>query len=211
MTNPWLGIPADDYVGHMSHPAVNQRPVLNRFMRETLEDVRPRNVLVLGCSTGNGLEHVDPAVTTRVAVVDINAVYLRQLADRFPNPDFDLQIQCSDLNETVLETNAFDLIHAALVFEYVEWRQLVPRLAAALTTRGVLNVVLQLPSASNPAVTPTEFTSLLSLEPLFRFVNPDDLANTARAAELTLDLRRTVPLTGGKSFEWLRLVRRSRD
>jgi len=209
MTNPWLGIPADDYVAHMSDPTVNQRPVLNRLMREALEDVRPRNLLVLGCSTGNGLEHVDPAVTRRVAVVDINAVYLRQLADRFPNSGFALQIQCSDLNETVLETNAFDLIHAALVFEYVEWRQLVPRLAAALTTRGVLNVVLQLPSATNPAVTPTTFTSLLLLEPLFRFVNPDDLANTARASGLTLDLRRTVPLAGGKSFELLRLIRRS--
>ena len=211
MTNPWLGIPADDYVGHMSYPTVNQRPVLNRLMREALEDVRPRNCLVLGCSTGNGLENVDPAVTRRVGVVDINAVYLQHLADRFPNPDFDLQIQCSDLNETVLETNAFDLIHAALVFEYVEWRPLVPRLAPALTTRGVLNVVLQLPSATNPAVTPTMFTSLLSLEPLFRFVNPDDLLSTARAAGLTLDLRRTVPLAGGKSFELLRLIRRSGD
>lgn len=209
MTNPWLGIPADDYVGHMSHPTVNQRPVLNRLMREALEDVRPRNVLVLGCSTGNGLENVDPAVTKRVAVVDINDVYLQQLADRFPNPDFDLQIHCSDLNETVLEPDAFDLIHAALVLEYVEWRQLVPRLAAALTPRGVLTVVLQLPSATNPAVTPTEFTSLLSLEPLFRFVDADDLARTALGAGLTLDLRRTVPLAGGKSFELVRLVRRS--
>jgi ubiquinone/menaquinone biosynthesis C-methylase UbiE len=211
MTNPWLGIPADDYVGHMSHPTVNQRPVLNRLMREALEVVRPRSLLVLGCSTGNGLEYVDPAVTRRVTVVDINAVYLQQLADRFPSPDFDLQIQCSDLNETVLETNAFDLMHAALVFEYVEWRQLVPRLAAALTKRGVLSVVLQLQSATNPAVTPTKFTSLLSLEPLFRFVNADDLASTARAVGLTLDLRCTVPLAGGKSFEWLRFARRSGD
>ena len=207
MTNPWLGIPAEDYVGHMSHPAVNQRPVLSRLMRQALEEARPRHFLVLGCSTGNGLEYVDPAVTRRVTVVDINAVYLQQLADRFPNPDFDLQIHCSDLNETVLETNAFDLIHAALVFEYVEWRQLVPRLAAALTKRGVLSVVAQRPSATKPAVTATEFTSLLSLEPLFRFVNPGDLISTARAARLTLDLRRTVPLPGGKSFEWLRLVR----
>ena len=39
------------------------------------------------------------------------------------------------------------------------------------------------------------------------FVNPDDLASMARAAGLTLDLRRTVPLAGGKSFELVRLVR----
>jgi len=45
------------------------------------------------------------------------------------------------------------------------------------------------------------------LKPLFRFVDPDDLASMARAAGLTLDLRRTVPLAGGKSFELVRLVR----
>jgi ubiquinone/menaquinone biosynthesis C-methylase UbiE len=89
MTNPWLSIPEADYVGHMSHPAVNQRSVLNRLMRNVLEDVQPRTFLVLGCSTGNGLEHVNAAVTERVLAVDVNASYLQRLVDRFPNPGFD--------------------------------------------------------------------------------------------------------------------------
>ena len=63
VTNPWRNIPETDYVGHMSHPSVNQRSVLNRLMRAALADVHPRSLLVLGCSTGNGLEHVDPTVT----------------------------------------------------------------------------------------------------------------------------------------------------
>jgi len=205
--NPWLDIPEADYVGHMSHPSVNQRSVLNRLMREALEDVRPRAFLVLGCSTGNGLEHVDRSVTTRVTVVDINAAYLSRLADRFPNPGFELEIRCADLNEAMLESNAFDLVHAALVCEYVSWQPLIPRVAQALTRGGALSVVLQRPAPSIPAVTPTQFKSLQSLESLFHFVDPDAVIEAAQDGGLTRALRRTEPLPSGKAFELLRFSR----
>jgi SAM-dependent methyltransferase len=208
MTNPWLDISEADYVGHMSHPAVNQRSVLNRLMREALDDVRPRALLVLGCSTGNGLEHVNPAVTARVTVVDINAAYLHSLGDRFPRPAFELEVRCADVNDTTLELNAFDLVHAALVFEYVRWRPLIRRIARSLTPGGALSVVLQLQSASSPAVTPTPFTSLQSVESLFHFVDPDALIQGAADRGLALALRRTDPLPSGKAFEVLRFVKK---
>ena len=81
MRNPWLDIPDVDYVGHMSSPTVNQRPVLSRLMGEALESVRPRTMLVLGCSTGDGLEHVNPEVTSCVTVVDLNPAYLLRLGE----------------------------------------------------------------------------------------------------------------------------------
>lgn len=90
MNNPWLEISEADYVGHMSSPAVGQRPVLSRLLGETLQAVRPNTLLVLGCSNGNGLEHVNPAITSRVVVVDVNPEYLRGLRERFPNPRFAL-------------------------------------------------------------------------------------------------------------------------
>ena len=173
MSNPWLAIPEADYVGHMSSPTVNQRPVLSRLLGDALESVEPRAVLVLGCSTGNGLEHVNPNVTSRVTVVDLNPAYLRRLGERFPNPGFELDIRCADLADVVLEREAFDLVHAGLVLEYVEWPLLLPRVATTLKAGGVLSIVLQLPSASSPPVTPTPFVSLQSLESLFRFVDPD--------------------------------------
>jgi len=203
--NPWLDIPESDYVGHMSHPAVNQRAVLNRLLGQSLDDVRPRALLVLGCSTGNGLEHVDRAVTERVTVVDINSSYLRRLADGFPRPGFELDIRCADVNDAAFEANAFDLVHAALVLEYVVWRRLIPRVALTLTRGGVLSVVLQLPSTSSPAVTPTQFASLQSLETLFDFVNPDALIESAKTAGLDLVVRRTELLPSGKAFEVLRI------
>lgn len=210
MRNPWLDIPEADYVGHMSSPLVNQRPVLNRLLREVVERVRPRTALVLGGSTGNGLEHMDRDVTSRVTVVDVNPAYLRRLVERFPNPGFELDVRCGDLADIALEPEAFDLVHAGLVLEYVDWRSLLPRLARTLAPRGVLSVVVQLPSSSSPAVTPTEFASLLSLESLFRFVDPDAFIEAARSAGLTLRDRHAESLPAEKAFEVLRFVKEGR-
>jgi SAM-dependent methyltransferase len=206
MRNPWLDIPDGDYVGHMSSPAVSQRAVLSRLMGEALESVRPPTMLVLGCSTGNGLEHVDPEVTSRVTVVDINPEYLLRLGEQFPNPGFALEVQCADLADVVFEPEGFDLVHAALVLEYVEWSSLLPRVASTLKPGGVLSIVLQVPSVSSPAVTPSPFVRLQSLESLFHFVNPLALVDAARGKGLTLSDRRTETLPAGKAFEVLRFV-----
>jgi SAM-dependent methyltransferase len=207
MGNPWLDISESDYVGHMSSPDVNQRPVLNRLLRHALESARPGTVLVLGCSTGNGLEHVDATVTRRVAGVDLNPTYVRRFIERFPNPAFALEVRCADLAEYAFETDAFDLVHAALVLEYVDWLPLLPRLADTLRPRGTLSVVLQRPSVSSPAVTPTAFASLRSLESVFHFVEPDVLVARASDVGLGLDYRRTEPLPSAKGFEVLRFVK----
>jgi SAM-dependent methyltransferase len=207
MNNPWLDIPEADYVAHMSSAAVGQQSVLSRLLGEVLDSARPRVVLVLGCSTGNGLEHVNPAATSRVVAVDVNREYLRRLRERFANPGFELDVRCGDVIDIELGQEAFDLIHAGLIFEYVEWPMLLPRLARALKPGGVLSVILQSPSASSPAVTPTRFTSLRKLESLFRFVEPAALVNSARHERLTLNTRRTEPLPAGKSFEVLRFTK----
>jgi SAM-dependent methyltransferase len=207
MNNPWLDIPETDYVAHMSSAAVGQQSVLSRLLGEVLDSVRPRVVLILGCSTGNGLEHVNPAATSRVVAVDVNREYLHGLRERFPNPSFELDVRCGDVIDMELEPEAFDLVHAGLIFEYVEWPVLLPRLAKALRLGGVLSVILQSPSASSPAVTPTTFTSLRKLESLFHFVEPDTLVDSARHERLTLGTRRTEPLPAGKSFEVFRFTK----
>ena len=209
MRNPWLDIPDGDYVGHMSSPTVQQRPMLSRLMREVLESVRPRTMLVLGCSTGNGLEHVNHEVTSRVAVIDLNPDYLLRLSELFPNPSFVLDVQCADLADVAFEPKAFDLVHAALVLEYIEWLSLLPRVASTLKPHGVLSVVLQLPSTSSPSVTPTAFVRLQSLESLFHFVEPRELVEAAAAQGLRMSDRRTEPLPSGKAFEVLRFEKHS--
>ena len=106
-----------------------------------------------------------------------------------------------------LGQQAFDLVHAALIFEYVEWPVLLPRIAAALRPGGVLSVILQTPSASSPAVTPTPFTSLRKLESLFRFVEPTALVDAARGEGLNLHARHTEALPAGKSFDCFRFIK----
>ena len=207
MNNPWLDISEADYVGHMNSPAVGQRPVLSRLLGDALETVRPNTLLVLGCSTGNGLEHVNPTVTSRVVVVDVNPRYLLRLRERFPNPTFELDLWSGDVIDIALGRQAYDLVHAGLIFEYVEWPVLLPRIAAALRPGGVLSVILQAPSASSPAVTPTTFTSLRKLESLFRFVEPMSLVDAARGEGLTLHARHTEALPAGKSFDALRFMK----
>jgi SAM-dependent methyltransferase len=207
MSNPWLDIPEADYVGHMSSPVVGQRPVLSRLLGEALETVRPNVLLVLGCSTGNGLEHVNPAVTSRVVVVDVNSKYLLCLRERFPNPAFDLDVRPGDVTDIELEREAYDLVHAGLIFEYVAWPVLLPHVAMALRPGGVLSVILQAPSASSPAVTPTVFTSLRALESLFHFVDPTALVDAARGEGLNLYAKHTEALPAGKSFEVLRFMK----
>lgn len=72
--NPWLAIPEADYVGHMASAEVGQRQALNAIFRQTLARYAPARLLVLGCSTGNGFEHIDPAVTAGVTGIDVNVV-----------------------------------------------------------------------------------------------------------------------------------------
>jgi hypothetical protein len=50
----------------MERATVKQRPALRRILADLLTRVRPASLLVLGAWKGNGLEHVDRAVTRRV-------------------------------------------------------------------------------------------------------------------------------------------------
>ena len=74
--NPWLALPLEDYEGHMGSAAVNQLVPLADLFGEALARLRPRSVAVLGVAGGNGLEHVDGTLTTRVVAVDVNQAYL---------------------------------------------------------------------------------------------------------------------------------------
>ena len=67
---------------------------------------------------------------------------------------FDLDVRCGDVNDIELEREAYDMVHAALLFEYLEWRVLLPRVAMALRPGALLSVILQLPSDVEPVGDP---------------------------------------------------------
>ena len=145
MTNPWLKIPAADYEGHMSSPSVAQQSFLAQTFKESLESHDSSTIALLGCATGNGLEHVDRDVTRRVTAIDINPEYLAKLRQCYGVSVPGLEIVETDLETCVIENQTFSLIFAGLIFEYLDPRKLLCKINGWLRSGGVLVTVLQLP------------------------------------------------------------------
>jgi len=154
---------------------------------------------VLGCGTGNGIDVIDPARTRRFVGVDLNPDYLALAARRHPRLAGIATWTCADIEQSDLETAGFDLIHAALMFEYVDPAPLLPRIAGWLAPDGVLSVVSQLPGG-DAKISPTAFPSLGTLEGLMRLVPPDHLRELAARAGLTGVSSKSVPLAREKFF-----------
>jgi SAM-dependent methyltransferase len=200
--NPWLTIPAVDYEGHMASPGVAQLQLLSGLFADLLQELAPRDLAVLGCATGNGFEHIDPAMTRRIVGVDLNPSYLRIASERFARRLPGLELIEADLTSATLDAGAFDHVHCALVLEYVNPSLVVPRIAAALRNGATLSVVLQLPSIGRGTVSPSPYASLRRLVPIMRLVDPDTLTQLGSLHGLFMEHEEEQTLSAGKSF-WI--------
>jgi SAM-dependent methyltransferase len=198
--NPWLEIPARDYEGHMGSEGVRQLAFLNSVFRQAIKRQRPSSLLILGCATGNGLEHVDPLITKRVVGVDLHKEYLEIAESRYRDSLPDLELHCRDLFECRFEPGSFDLIFGGLFFEYVDPRKAVPIVSEWLTAEGLLLAVLQLPSENEAKVTKTVYPSLKLLEPIMKLLEPDYFRDVCKSSRLALHEERIETLTTGKSL-----------
>ncbi len=206
MRNPWLDIPLADYEAHMESPEVAQAQMIAGTLADLLETHRPQSLAVIGCAGGNGFDRVDRSRTTRVVGVDINPMYLAEARRRFDGAFDELELSCADVGTDELTFAPVDLIFAALIFEHVDARVVLPRLATRIAAGGLLAVLLQLPAVGVPEVTPTSHTSLATLAQVMRLVDPDAVVETARAADLALSGTRRIDLPTGKSFQLLHIV-----
>lgn len=200
MTNPWLQIPVGDYETHMNSPEVAQLAVLGQLFQEALIRNDAAVVALLGCATGNGLEYLNPDLTTRITAVDINPEYLAVAAQRHSGLLPGLELLQADLQTDELEEAAYTLIFAGLLFEYIEPALLLPKIGRWLQPGGVLVTVLQLPEEHNQPITPTGIESLQQLRPLLKLVQPALFNQSAAAAGLKQIGASQVPLPGGKGF-----------
>lgn len=205
--NPWLSVEADDYDGHMAHESVNQTRLLANCFREALEWTSPRRAALLGCATGNGLEHVDATRCERMLGVDLNPDFLAIAAQRHGERlGTKLELREADLGDpeaaaAALPPGSFDLIHAALLFEYLDPAVLLPVLAAALAPGGVLAAVLQLPVTGKGAVSESPYVEgVRILEPLLKLVPTERFADASRSAGLELIREEERPSSSGKGF-----------
>jgi SAM-dependent methyltransferase len=197
--NPWLALPLEDYEGHMGSAGVDQLGPLADLFGEALVRLRPRSVAVLGVAGGNGLEHVDSTLTTRVVAIDLNPGYLAATKARFPDLR-GLELHCADLERDTLNLEPLSLVHAALVFEHAGTERCLDNAVSLVADGGHLSIVLQLPSDAHQPVTPSAFQSMTTLADDFAFVDPHQLRRVLaqRDMRLTHQARRT--LSTGKAF-----------
>jgi SAM-dependent methyltransferase len=195
--NPWMVVPAADYERHMGPQGVDQLAPLAAIFEEVYAAAQPDRLLVLGCGGGNGLEHVNPAVTKRIVGVDVNLQYLGVARQRFIGLGPRLELFCAEAEKFRAAPASFDLVHAALLFEYLHPEPLVRRIAEWLAPAGTCSVVLQLPGGAGPEA-PTKTMQII--ERAMRLVASDDLTRLFEHYGLPLRRAKTVPLKHGKRF-----------
>lgn len=204
--NPWTVVPAADYERHMGPEGVDQLAPLSSIFQEAYAAAQPDRLLLLGCATGNGLEHVNPAVTKRIVGVDVNLQYLGVARQRFIGLGARLELYCAEAEKFRAAPGTFDLVHAALLFEYVHPEVLVRRIAEWLAPEGTCSVVVQLPGGEGPPA-PTKTMSIIAKA--MKLASPDDLTRLFEHYGLPRKRARTVPLKFGRSF-WVGVFGRSK-
>ncbi|MDO9694209.1 MAG: class I SAM-dependent methyltransferase [Candidatus Latescibacteria bacterium] len=206
LTNPWLGIPLDDYEGHMALPDVGQARLLSDVFADALARYAPRAVAVLGCAGGNGFERVTNTVTERVVGVDLNPGYIEQARLRFGQKIARLELFVGDVQTDTFGFAPVDLVYAGLLFEYVAAETALARIRDMLRPGGTLVTVVQLPSAVIAEITPSPYASLGALAPLMRLVPPEQLGRLAEGQGFREAWARTVSAADHKSFRVLALT-----
>jgi SAM-dependent methyltransferase len=197
--NPWLAIPAADYEGHMGATGVDQLAPLRAIFADVYARVRPSRMALLGCGAGNGADVVDARITTTFIGVDLNPEYVALARARHPQLARVADWRCARVEDCELAAASLGLVHAALLFEYVDPALVLPRIAGWLAPGGVLSVVLQLPGG-DATISDTGFASLHALSALFRLVSPDELRAHAAGSGLVEQSATAIAVARGKSL-----------
>lgn len=198
--NPWINIPASDYEGHMDSPAVGQLKFLGELFKDVLKNFEPASVAVPGCATGNGFGYIDFNITKKVLAIDINPEYIKILRERFKSSLQNIETVCADLDSFEFGERKFDLVHCALVFEYIDTESFLKKTRKALNKNGRMTVLLQLPYESSSPVSATGFTSLKSLEGFIRLLMPEEFNTMAVSNGFRGDSEKILTLESGKTF-----------
>jgi len=170
MDNPWLHVPADDYMIHMEHESVRQGEMIRGHLAECLKRFEPESLLYLGAGIGNGLECAAASGLRDILAVDVNPEYLAVLRDRCKGLAA-LRIKQCCFPEGFDEPGRFQLAYGALFFEYVDLEPTLITIASHLTPKGLLVALLQQPSEQGQ-MTKTGVTSLEAVLPIMSLHAP---------------------------------------
>ena len=205
MKNPWLEISHSDYENHMTD--VGQAQCLSAIMKDCLERFQPNSFALLGCATGNGLEHINSDITSKVFAIDINPDYLNKTRERFEQKIDNLEIIQSDIQTNDLNLKNIDLFFIGLVLEYVNPKLALKNIVKSLGKDGVVVIVIQ-KTKETSFVSKTKYTSLEKLSNISNEVVEENIDSYLNCNNLISLEREEIQLTENKSF--IKLVYQSR-
>jgi len=191
----------------MTAPGVDQLGALSALFAKALRHCQPASVAVLGIAGGNGLEHLDARVTTRIVGIDVNQEYLDAVRKRYailPG----LELHCVDLANENANLEPTKLVHAALIFEHAGVDLCLDNALAMVSPEGRFSAVLQLPGKPGHEVSPTAFAAMQHLKSEFALIDPAWLRKTLEARNWILEDQIQIPLPSEKGL-WLGIFRRN--
>ena len=198
--NPWQCIALTDYENHMALPEVGQASMLAAEFARAVADAHPRDLALVGCAGGNGLEQLIGTPFDRVICVDINASYVEQLRARYQPQITNLECCACEL-ERFRTRGSVDLVFGGLVFEYTRLDEAIESVALLLSAGGAFVALIQMPARGVPTVSPSPFAHALSgVADVFRYVVPKVLIEGSAKRGLVACGQRRVVLDSGKSF-----------
>lgn len=197
MSNPWLEIPVSDYENHMKE--VGQAQILNSLIKSCLDKYQPKNFALLGCTTGNGLEHINPEITNKIYAIDINPEYLQKTNERFVAKIQNLEILNIDIQNDELTIKNVHLFFVGLVLEYIETEKALIKIIRTLSKKGILLIIIQ-KNKKTSFVSKTKYKSLKKLEKISNEVNEQLINKFIQSENMELIERDEIKLTENKSF-----------
>ena len=197
MINPWLKIPHFVYENHMSE--VGQAQIFSELTKLNLDIYKPKSFALIGCSTGNGLEHIEKTITKNIYAIDINPDYIEQTYKRFIREVENLKTYCIDIQKNEFEFSNIDLVFVGLVLEYVEPKKTIEKIIRTLYKKGILVLVIQ-KSKQTSFVSKTKYKSLENLSQISKIINEVELDKFIRQKEMALVERKAIEMTMNKSL-----------
>ncbi len=126
---------------------------------------------------------------------------------RFPNSGYALDLVFADVTQIELPLSRYRLVHAALLLEYVEPRNLLGRVSRWLVPGGRCTIVLQLPSEGRAIITLSPYRSLGSLAGIMRLRDPQEVRRIAGDFGLEEVRSWEIPMPGAKRLQVMLLAR----
>lgn len=200
MDNPWEKIDLKIYETHMASNNVYQLQTLKSITESQMKDYVHTNVLILGISGGNGLEHIDVSQTKKIVGIDVNSQYLNICRKRYQHLTDILELVCCDLTNSDVELPYSDIMICNLIIEYIGINTFIELIQNNKESINIISIILQ-KNNDNGFVSNSSFSSSFKiLESILHNIDEDNLRIELLKIGFNCINKLSYPLPNGKEF-----------